>query len=65
MGLDPVRDADRVRQQVGSQLQSSGLPDRLRVAEAVELFSGRRATEGGLLLEQFGLAHRRGLPSRV
>ena len=31
LGLDPVRDADRLRQQVGSQLQSSGLPDRLRV----------------------------------
>ena len=62
LGLDPVRDADRVRQQVGSQLQSSGLPDRLRVAEAVDLFSGRRATDGDLLLEQFGLAHRRRSP---
>ena len=62
LGLDPVRDADRVRQQVGSQLQSSGLPDRLRVAEAVDLFSGRQATDGDLLLEQFGLAHRRRSP---
>ena len=61
-GLDPVRDADRLRQQVGSQLQSSGLPDRLRVAEAVDLFSGRRATDGDRLLEQFGLAHRRRSP---
>src|SRR5918995_4301755 len=62
LGLDPVRDADRVRQHVGSQLQSSGLPDRLRVAEAVDLFSGRRATDGDRLLEQFGLAHRRRSP---
>src|SRR3954471_22796369 len=38
LGLDPVRDADRLRQQVGSQLQSSGLPVRLRVGEAVTLF---------------------------
>ena len=62
LGLDPVRDADRVRQQVGSQLQSSGLPDRLRVAEAVDLFSGRRAIDGDLLLERFGLAQRRRSP---
>ena len=62
LGLDPVRDADRLRQQVGSQLQDSGLPDRLRVSEAVDLFSGRRATDGDRLLEQFGLAHRRRSP---
>jgi ABC-2 type transport system ATP-binding protein len=62
LGLDPVRNADRLRQQVGSQLQSSGLPDRLRVSEAVDLFSGRRATDGDRLLGQFGLAHRRRSP---
>jgi ABC-2 type transport system ATP-binding protein len=62
LGLDPIRDADRLRQQIGSQLQSSGLPDRLRVHEAVELFSGPRATDGDRLLEQFGLAHRRRSP---
>jgi ABC-2 type transport system ATP-binding protein len=62
LGLDPLRDADRLRQQIGSQLQSSGLPDRLRVSEAVGLFSGRRATDGDRLLEQFGLAHRRKSP---
>src|SRR4051812_42007831 len=62
LGLDPVRDADRLRQQVGSQLQSSALPDRLRVCEAVALFSGRRATDGDRLLEQFGLADRRRSP---
>jgi ABC-2 type transport system ATP-binding protein len=56
LGLDPHHDADRLRQQVGSQLQSSGLPDRLRVSEAVALFSGPRATDGDRLLEQFGLA---------
>jgi ABC-2 type transport system ATP-binding protein len=59
LGLDPVRDAGRLRPLIGSQLQSSGLPDRLRVAEAVELFSGRRAKDADLLLERFGLAHRR------
>jgi ABC-2 type transport system ATP-binding protein len=44
---------------VGSQLQSSALPDRLRVAEALELFSTQRARDGGELLEQFGLTQRR------
>jgi ABC-2 type transport system ATP-binding protein len=55
LGLDPVRDADRVRQLVGSQLQSSALPDRLRVSEAIELFSTRRARDADGLVERFGL----------
>jgi ABC-2 type transport system ATP-binding protein len=55
-GLDPVAEPDRVRKLVGSQLQSAALPDRLRVGEAVHLFSGH---DGGELLEQFGLAERR------
>jgi ABC-2 type transport system ATP-binding protein len=58
-GLDPLADAGRLRGLVGSQLQSSGLPDRLRVAEAVQLFSGGDAED---LLEQFGLAERRRSP---
>lgn len=56
LGLDPVRDADKVRQLVGSQLQSSALPDRLRVSEAIELFSTRRARDADGLVERFGLA---------
>ena len=62
LGLDPVTEADRLRPQLGSQLQSSGLPDRLRVGEALELFGGRQATGGDQLLEQFGLAHLRKSP---
>lgn len=62
LGLHPVKDADRLRPQIGSQLQSSGLPDRMRVSEAVDLFAGSRARDGDPLLEQFGLAHRRGSP---
>jgi ABC-2 type transport system ATP-binding protein len=59
LGLDPVRDADRLRPQLGSQLQDSGLPDRLRVHEAVTLFANAGAGDGGELLERFGLEHRR------
>jgi ABC-2 type transport system ATP-binding protein len=62
LGLDPVKDADRLRPQIGSQLQSAGLPDRLRVGEAVRLFAGPRATGSDALLEQFGLAHLRRSP---
>jgi ABC-2 type transport system ATP-binding protein len=43
-GLDPQRDADRLRPWLGSQLQDSGLPDRIRVDEAISLFAGPRAT---------------------
>ena len=59
LGLDPVTQAARLRPLVGSQLQESALPDRLRVAEAVELFRTPRARDGGELLEQFGLTARR------
>ncbi|WP_322937239.1 ABC transporter ATP-binding protein [Nocardioides bizhenqiangii] len=62
LGLDPFHDADRLRPQIGSQLQSSGLPDRLRVGEAVALFAGPRATGAGALLEQFGLDDKRRSP---
>jgi ABC-2 type transport system ATP-binding protein len=62
LGLDPFHDADRLRPQIGSQLQSSGLPDRLRVAEAVALFAGPNATDADALLEQFGLAGLRRSP---
>ncbi len=62
LGLDPQRDAERLRPRIGSQLQSSGLPDRLRVSEAVALFAGPDAGDGEALLEQFGLAGKRRAP---
>lgn len=59
LGYDPITHADRLRPLIGSQLQDSALPDRLRVAEAVELFASRRTHDGQELLEQFGLGARR------
>lgn len=59
LGYDPVTDAARLRRLVGSQLQESALPDRLRVAEALDLFAAPGARDGAGLLEQFGLAARR------
>src|SRR3954451_2771034 len=62
LGLDPARDATRLRQLVGSQLQDSALPDRLRVGEAVELFAGPAARDGTELLGRFDVAARRRSP---
>ena len=59
LGYDPATQADQLRPLVGSQLQDSALPDRLRVAEAVDLFARRRSADGDELLAQFGLAARR------
>src|SRR5262249_22240674 len=59
LGYDPVTQAEQLRRLVGSQLQDSGLPDRLRVSEALDLFATSRARKGGELLERFGLAQRR------
>ena len=61
LGLDPATHTDRLRRMLGSQLQDSGLPDRLRVDEALRLFAGPDAADGVELLERFGLGHRRRL----
>ncbi|HEX3214196.1 MAG TPA: ATP-binding cassette domain-containing protein, partial [Actinomycetota bacterium] len=52
LGLDPDRDGDRLRRRIGAQLQSSALPDRLRVGEALWLFA--REGDGGAPLDQLG-----------
>jgi ABC-2 type transport system ATP-binding protein len=59
LGCDPAVDAGRLRTMLGSQLQDSGLPDRLRVGEAVELFATVKARDIDGLLERFGMVERR------
>ncbi|MFE6871517.1 ABC transporter ATP-binding protein [Kitasatospora sp. NPDC057692] len=39
MGLDPHRDKEQLRQRIGIQLQESELPPRLKVWEALQLYS--------------------------
>jgi len=39
LGLDPETQATELRRSIGSQLQQSALPDRLRVWEALDLFA--------------------------
>lgn len=59
LGYDPATQADQLRPLIGSQLQDSALPDRLRVREAVDLFATARARDAGELLDRFGLMPRR------
>ena len=42
LGRDPARDRSALASHVGSQLQDSNLPERMRVSEAVALFADRR-----------------------
>lgn len=42
LGLDPDRQARALRRRIGSQLQSSALPERLRVQEAIGVFGKQR-----------------------
>lgn len=61
LGLDPRSQAHQLRRLIGSQLQESALPDRIKVREALELFSTRSRGSGDLstLMEQWGLADKR------
>jgi ABC-2 type transport system ATP-binding protein len=61
LGLDPRRDRGQLRQVVGVQLQESQLPDRLRVGEALELYSSFYADPAPWpeLLDGLGLAEKR------
>jgi ABC-2 type transport system ATP-binding protein len=58
LGLDPGRDRDELRQQVGVQLQESQLPDKLSVKEAIELYRSfyRAPADPTALLERLGLS---------
>jgi ABC-2 type transport system ATP-binding protein len=39
LGLDPAQAGDQLRRRIGAQLQDAALPDRMRVAEALDLFA--------------------------
>ncbi len=61
LGLDPQTDRDALRERVGVQLQESELPDRMTVAEAVELFASfyNDPADPDALIEDLGLAEKR------
>jgi ABC-2 type transport system ATP-binding protein len=57
-GLDPQRDGYALRERTGVQLQSSNLPPRLRVKEALDLFASfySQADDWRPLVEELGLS---------
>jgi len=60
-GLDPQRDSQALKHEIGAALQSTALPDKLRVMEALRLFASfyRRRRNPEELLERFGLKEKR------
>src|ERR1700733_112280 len=58
LGRDPERDSAEGRQRVGVQLQETQLPDRLRVAEALDLCASfyDHPADWRTLLDEWGLA---------
>lgn len=58
LGLDPQRQARALRTRIGSQLQESSLPHRMRVGEALELFSSFHPEGPGWrsVMERWGLS---------
>ena len=61
LGLDPIRDAYRLQERAGVQLQEAQLQKRIRVGEAVALWASlyRTRVDGRRLLEQLGLGDKR------
>ncbi|MDQ2782923.1 ABC transporter ATP-binding protein [Lapillicoccus sp.] len=60
LGLDPRTQLSAVRRLVGSQLQDSALPARMRVEESIRLFSslGEADCDVAAVLGEWGLSHR-------
>ena len=61
LGLDPFRDSHALQDRIGVQLQEAQLQKRIKVWEAVDLWSSlyRAHTDGTRLLDQLGLSERR------
>ena len=61
LGFDPQRDRAELRQRLGVQLQQSKLPDKIKVWEALDLYSSfyRTPADWRRLIEEVGLAEKR------
>lgn len=62
LGLDPIRDVYKLQERIGVQLQEAQLQKRIKVWEAVDLWSSlyrKKAVDGERLLEQLGLLEKR------
>jgi ABC-2 type transport system ATP-binding protein len=60
-GLDPQRDPEKLKNEIGAALQSTSLPDKLKTFEAIKLFAGfySRRRDPEELLKRFGLVEKR------
>jgi len=60
LGLDPKSQGEALRQRIGSQLQESALPDRIKVWEALDLFAAYSpvVSDWQELMRQWGLAEK-------
>ena len=60
-GIEPQTDRAMLRREIGSQLQESELPDRLRVWEALDLFSSLvpSGQPWEVVMDQWGLSSKR------
>ncbi len=64
LGVDPQQDSQTLRTHTGIQLQQSNLPDRMKVWEALDLYSSfyPHAADWDTLLTQLGLEEKRNAP---
>ncbi len=62
LGLDPTREGNKLLQYVGVQLQQAALPARLKVWEALDLYSSfyEKTLDPRGLLQRWGLAEKEG-----
>ena len=60
-GLDPQREPEALKSEIGAALQATALPDKMRVIEALRLFASfyKRRRDAGELLKRFGLEDKR------
>ena len=60
-GYDPQRNPEELKREIGATLQSTALPEKLRVMEALRLFAGfyKRRRNPEDLLKRFGLEEKR------
>ncbi|HYS32371.1 MAG TPA: ABC transporter ATP-binding protein [Streptosporangiaceae bacterium] len=66
LGLDPVRDAKRLRPRIGVMLQSGGIPTTARAADYLRVLASFYANPIGpaVLLDRLGLTESAGTPFR-
>src|ERR1700739_3834569 len=60
-GLNPQRESTALKHEIGASLQSTSLPDKIRVMEALRLFASfyKRGRKPEELLKRFGLEEKR------